>query len=344
MGISGGVDSSVSAILLQEQGYDVIGITMELQEEKEQIKDAKKVCEQLKIPHYVVDYKKEFEKYVIKDFCKNYANCKTPNPCIECNKYFKFGAMWEMAKKLGADFIATGHYAKTEYSSKYKQLVLKKSDSVFKDQSYMLWSIKKDIIPKIIFPLGKYTSKEKIRKIAQEYNLLIADKPDSQDICFIPNGDYKTFLERYANFKNKRGNIVTRNGNVLGVHNGLYKYTIGQRKGLGVSYEVPLYVIDFNEEKNELIVGEENELYKNEIEVTDLNWLIENEPEDLTKIFVKTRYKANFAMATINKMENNKLKVIFDEPQKALTPGQSAVFYDGEIVLGGGKIMNGKIL
>lgn len=344
MGISGGVDSSVSAILLQEQGYDVIGITMELQEEKEQIKDAKKVCEQLKIPHYVVDYKKEFEKYVIKDFCKNYANCKTPNPCIECNKYFKFGAMWEMAKKLGADFIATGHYAKTEYSSKYKQLVLKKSDSVFKDQSYMLWSIKKDIIPKIIFPLGKYTSKEKIRKIAQEYNLLIADKPDSQDICFIPNGDYKTFLERYANFKNKRGNIVTRNGNVLGLHNGLYKYTIGQRKGLGVSYEVPLYVIDFNEEKNELIVGEENELYKNEIEVTDLNWLIENEPEDLTKIFVKTRYKANFAMATIKKMENNKLKVIFDEPQKALTPGQSAVFYDGEIVLGGGKIMNGKIL
>lgn len=233
LGMSGGVDSSVSAILLKEQGYEVIGVTMKLMGNEDDVsEDAKKVCEHLQIPHYTFDFSRKFNECVIADFVQCYADCKTPNPCIECNKYLKFGAMFEKAKELGCDFIATGHYAKLEFSEKYGQYVLKKSEAGRKDQSYVLYGIPREMLDKILFPLSDFADKSEIRKIAEEHNLPVANKPDSEDICFIPDGDYKKFLEENANFSTKPGNIVDCDGKILGKHNGLYYYTIGQRRGL----------------------------------------------------------------------------------------------------------------
>ena len=345
LGMSGGVDSSVSAILLKEQGYEVIGITMKLFEGEidgsccniSSTMDAKRVCDYLQIPHYTLNFKDEFKEYVIDDFINCYANCKTPNPCIECNKYLKFGSMYQKAQELKCDYIATGHYAKIEYSDKYKQNVLKKANAVAKDQSYVLYNIPKELLDKLKLPLGIYNSKEEIRKIAEQHNLPVAHKPDSQDICFIPSGDYKAFLENNSDIKSIKGNIVDINGNILGTHTGLYKYTIGQRKGLGISNDVPLYVIGFNKEKNELIVGVEKELYIKEFIVSDVNWLLFDKLEKELIVYVKTRYSSKAYKAKIIPYGNN-IKVIYAEPQKSITVGQSAVFYMNDIVIGGGKI------
>ena len=341
--MSGGVDSSVSALLLQKQGYDVIGTTLELFVGSSCCNtntyiDAKNVCNIIGIPHFIFNYKEEFRKYVIDDFIDCYANCKTPNPCIECNKYMKFGLMYEKAKEMGCNYIATGHYAKTEYSEKYKKTVLKKSNAGKKDQSYVLWNIPKELLEHVIFPLSDFENKEEIRKIARENNLKVANKPDSEDICFIPDGNYKKFLELNSNLKPKKGNIVNSKGEILGRHLGLYNYTIGQRKGLGISNKVPLFVLGFNREKNEVIVGEEKELYKTELEVKDINLLLFDEINDWLDVEVKTRYSSKQAKAKIIQDEN-KIKVKFEEPQRAITPGQSAVFYIDDIVVGGGKII-----
>lgn len=341
--MSGGVDSSVSALLLQKQGYDVIGTTLELFVGSSCCNtntyiDAKNVCNMIGIPHFIFNYKEEFRKYVIDDFIDCYANCKTPNPCIECNKYMKFGLMYEKAKEMGCNYIATGHYAKTEYSEKYKKTVLKKSNAGKKDQSYVLWNIPKELLEHVIFPLSDFKNKEEIRKIARENNLKVANKPDSEDICFIPDGNYKKFLEINSNLKPKKGNIVNSKGEILGRHLGLYNYTIGQRKGLGISNKVPLFVLGFNREKNEVIVGEEKELYKTELEVKDINLLLFDEINDWLDVEVKTRYSSKQAKAKIIQDEN-KIKVKFEEPQRAITPGQSAVFYIDDIVVGGGKII-----
>ena len=343
LGMSGGVDSSVAAIVLKKQGFEVIGITMNLWETEGGsnlyiAQDAKKICDYLQIPHYTFDFIKEFENHVIKDFCNCYAKCKTPNPCIECNRYLKFGAMWQKAQELKCDYISTGHYAKTEFDKNYGQVVLKKSNSLHKDQSYVLWNIPKELIEKILLPLGEYKEKAEIRTIAAKYNLPVATKPDSQDICFIPNGNYKDFLEKYANFKKLEGNIVTTEGEILGKHKGLYNYTIGQRKGLGISHKTPLFVIGFRPEKNELIVGEEEKLYCREIEATEVNWLLDKTYTKPKQIMAKTRYTAKEAKATIFPTENGTIKVVFEEPQRAVTPGQSIVFYNENVVLGGGKI------
>ena len=341
--MSGGVDSSVSALLLQKQGYDVIGTTLELFVGSSCCNtntyiDAKNVCNIIGIPHFIFNYKEEFRKYVIDDFIDCYANCKTPNPCIECNKYMKFGLMYEKAKEMGCNYIATGHYAKTEYSEKYKKTVLKKSNAGKKDQSYVLWNIPKELLEHVIFPLSDFENKEEIRKIARENNLKVANKPDSEDICFIPDGNYKKFLELNSNLKPKKGNIVNSKGEILGRHLGLYNYTIGQRKGLGISNKVPLFVLGFNREKNEVIVGEEKELYKTELEVKDINLLLFDEINDWLDVEVKTRYSSKQAKAKIIQ-DGNKIKVKFEEPQRAITPGQSAVFYIDDIVVGGGKIV-----
>ena len=346
LGMSGGVDSSVSAILLKEQGYEVIGITMKLFEGElegsccslSSSLDAKRICDYLKIPHYTLNFKEDFNKYVIKDFINNYKNCKTPNPCIECNKYLKFGSMYKKAQELECDYIATGHYAKIEYDEKYQKNVLKKANAIHKDQSYVLYNMPTYLLNKIIFPLGNFESKDEIREIARKHKLPVANKPDSEDICFIPDGNYKKFLEANSDIKSKKGNIVHKNGEILGVHTGLYKYTIGQRKGLGISYKEPLYVIGFNKDKNELIVGEEKELYRKEFMVSDINLLLYDKILEPLSVEVKTRYSAKCYKAQILQ-EGNKIKVIFDEPQKSITPGQSAVFYDGDVVIGGGKII-----
>ena len=344
LGMSGGVDSSVSALLLKEEGYDVIGTTMELFAGSSCCNtntyiDAKNVCNQIGIPHFIYNFKEEFKKYVIDDFINCYANCLTPNPCIECNKFMKFGLMYEKAKELGCEYIATGHYAKTEYSEEYGRWVLKKSKAGKKDQSYVLWNIPKELIEHVVFPLADFESKDEIRKIAREYNLKTANKPDSEDICFVPDGNYKRFLEENSEIKPKKGNIVHVNGKVLGKHNGLYNYTIGQRKGLGISYKEPLFVVGFNKEKNEVIVGEKDYIYKKEMIVKDVNLLLVDSIDEPMKVSVKTRYSSVEEDATAEMIDANTIKVVFENPVARITPGQSAVFYLGDIVVGGGKIL-----
>lgn len=342
LGMSGGVDSSVSAVLLQRQGYEVIGATMRLWEEKDTpntaVIDAKKVCEKLGIEHYVLDYKEEFKCNVIQNFINEYKNVRTPNPCVECNKYIKFGYFYQKAKELGCDYIATGHYARVEYSEKYDRYVLKKSKEEKKDQTYFLYTIPKEKISSLIFPLQDFASKEEIRKIAAEYELETAKKKDSQEICFIPNNDYKLFLKDYINTE-KQGKIIHKDGEVLGKHNGITNYTIGQRKGLGIAYKEPLYVIKLDKENNNVIVGSEEDLYTKELYAKDINLLLTENIEEPIKVKAKIRYRSKESDATIYQMENNKIKVIFDEPQRAITPGQSVVFYNDDIVFGGGKII-----
>ena len=343
LGMSGGVDSSVSALLLKENGYEPIGMTLELFAGSSCCNintyiDAKNVCKSIGIPHFTYDCKEQFRKHVIQDFIECYSNCKTPNPCIECNKYMKFGYMWEKAKELDCNYIATGHYAKTEYSEKYGRWVLKKSKAGKKDQSYVLWNIPIELIEHVLFPLADFEDKEQIREIARKNNLKVANKPDSEDICFVPDGNYKKFLENNSDLKPKTGNIVNTKGEILGKHTGLYKYTIGQRKGLGISYKVPLFVIGFNPLKNQVIVGKESELYKKEILVKDINLLLFDKIEQPIEVDVKTRYSSKMAKAKINQESDDTIKVVFDEPQRAITPGQSAVFYIDDIVIGGGKI------
>ncbi len=344
LGMSGGVDSSVSALLLKEQGYEVIGTTLELFAGSSCCNintyiDAKNVCNSIGVPHFTYDYKNEFKEHVINDFIDAYANQRTPNPCIECNKYLKFRAMYEKAKELGCEYIATGHYAKMEYSEEYGRYVLKKANNIAKDQSYVLYNLPKELLGKVLFPLGYFKSKEEVREVARKNNLKTASKPDSEDICFIPDGNYKKFLENNSNIKPKEGNIVNVKGEILGKHKGLYNYTIGQRKGLGISNKVPLFVIGFNKEKNELIVGEESETYKTEMLVKDKNLLLIDELTQKMKVNVKTRYSSKEEPATIEMMENGYIKVVFDKPVQRITPGQSAVFYIDDIVLGGGKIV-----
>lgn len=338
LGMSGGVDSSVSAILLQKEGYDVIGITMALSKETDDT-DAKAVCKELGIEHHFVDLKSEFKKYVIDNFIKCYANAKTPNPCIECNRKLKFGAMFDKAKELGCDYLATGHYANIEYSNKYKQYVLKKGDAIGKDQSYVLYTLPEDMLEHIIFPLGKFKTKDEIRKIASDNNFnMVANKPDSEDICFIPDGNYKRFLENNSDLKPKIGNIVLQDGTVLGKHSGLYNYTIGQRKGLGISYKEPLFVIGFNIRNNEVIVGTKEEAYKDCAIIDNVNILIKDIDIENLHVKVKTRYSTRESEAILQELDNKMIKINFLKPEKALTPGQSAVFYIDDVVIGGGII------
>lgn len=339
LGMSGGVDSSVSALLLKNEGYEVIGVTLSLSNYTD-AKDAKEVCNKLGIEHISIDMQECFKKYVIDNFIDCYANALTPNPCIECNRRLKFGEMYKKAKELNCDFLATGHYAKTEYSNKYKQYVLKKCINTNKDQSYVLYTLPQEILENILFPLGDFNSKDEIRQIAKENKLVnVADKPDSEDICFIPDGNYKKFLEENSNIKPKLGNIVLKDGTILGQHTGLYNYTIGQRKGMGISYKEPLFVIGFNVLKNEVIVGTKEEVYKKEAIIDNVNILLKDINIDNLAVGVKTRYSKREALATLHTIEDGKIKIIFNEPEKALTPGQSAVFYLDNVVVGGGIIV-----
>ena len=342
LGMSGGVDSSVSAILLKKAGYEVIGCTMNLLDEpnEESIKDAKKVCEKLGIEHHVFDCKKEFRCHVIDTFISEYENARTPNPCVECNQYLKFGIFYDKAKELGCKYIATGHYAKKEYSEKYKQYVLRKSNEEKKDQTYFLYTIPKEKVEYILFPLQDNVSKDDTRLLAEEYGLEIASKKDSQEICFIKDDDYQRFLKEHMQKQPQKGKIVLTTGEVLGSHNGLINYTIGQRKGLGISYKEPLYVVKLDMKNNQVIVGTETELYSNQLQAMNVNWIVgvENRLEEGLECFAKIRYRAKEAKAKVVK-EDEAIKVVFQEPQRAITQGQSVVFYDEDgIVLGGGKI------
>lgn len=339
LGMSGGVDSSVSAILLQNQGYEVIGITIKMFETNNEnaVEDAKNVCKKLGIEHITVDLKKEFKEHVIDDFVCNYSKCRTPNPCVECNRFLKFKALYEIAKGMGINFIATGHYAKIEFNKEYDRYIIRKSDSEKKDQTYFLYNVEKEILGHVLFPLCNFKEKDEIRDIAKKYGLEVSRKPDSQDVCFIENNDYISFLER-SGIEKKKGNIVDLEGNVLGKHEGLYKYTIGQRKGLGISYKCPLYVIGFDKQKNQVIVGEEKDLYKKDVYVEKINLLLVDKLEDGMEVKAKIRYSQKSNKAIIKVINENEIILSFEEPQRGATPGQSAVFYIDDILVGGGKI------
>ena len=350
LGMSGGVDSSVAAIILMEQGYEVIGATMKLWDPEDDegqskccgddsILDAKRVCDKLGIPHYTLNLKEEFKKCVIENFIEEYANARTPNPCIECNKYLKFNYFFRKAMELGCDYIATGHYAKTEFSDKYNQVVLKKSNAGKKDQSYVLYNIPKDIINKVLFPLGQFENKEQIRKIAEKHDLLTAKKPDSQEICFIPDDDYAKFLSKNGRVESKPGKIVDNQGNVLGTHKGIIHYTIGQRKGLGIAHETPLYVVKLDAQNNLLVVGDEKDIFSKELYANNLNFTVDIKRNLPIKVNAKIRYGAKEAEATLFPEVNGKVKVEFETPQRAITKGQSVVFYIDDVLIGGGKII-----
>lgn len=328
IGISGGVDSAVSALILKQQGYDVLGITMKLFEDDSVDKmliDAKKVCDEVGIKHIILDLTQEFKKIVIDNFIESYKHGKTPNPCVLCNKYFKFGLLYEKAMELGYDYIATGHYVKIIDNKLYV------CDNN-KDQSYFLYGINKEILDKIIFPLKEFKNKDAIRELAKKHNLSIFDKKDSQEICFIKNDDYISFLENYITPKS--GDIVDLTGNILGKHNGLYKYTIGQRKGLGISSNKPLYVTDIDYINNKVIVCDNDDLFKSNLVASDVNLLVNELPNEC---FAKIRSRGILASCKVE-FKDNKLFVTFNEKQRAITKGQSVVLYKDDICLGGGII------
>ena len=328
IGISGGVDSAVSALILKQQGNDVLGITMKLFEDDSVDKmliDAKKVCDEVGIKHIILDLTKEFKQLVINNFIDSYKHGKTPNPCVLCNKHFKFGLLYEKAKELGYNYIATGHYVKIIDNKLYV------CDSN-KDQSYFLYGINKKILDKIIFPLKEFKSKDEIRELAKKHNLSIFDKKDSQEICFIKNDDYISFLENYITPKS--GDIVDLKGNVLGKHDGLYKYTVGQRKGLGISSDKPLYVSDIDYVNNKVIVCNNEDLFKNNLIACDINLLVDDLPNEC---FAKIRSRGILAPCKVE-IQDNKLIVSFNEKQRAITKGQSVVLYKDDVCLGGGVI------
>ncbi len=336
--MSGGVDSSVSAHLLLEKGYDVAGVTLYLCKGAEETNsvDAKAVCKKLGIEHFAFDLQEEFSRFVISDFTSQYINGKTPNPCLECNKHIKFGEMIEIASRLGYDKIATGHYARIkEENGRY--LLLRAKD-LSKDQSYVLYMLTQKQLSKSVFPLGKY-EKSEIREIAQNNGFINADRPDSQDICFVPDGDYASFIEKNTGFESVEGDYVDINGNYLGKHKGVIHYTLGQRKGLGIALGKPQFVIDKDSETNCVVLGDEEHLFSKEVIVKDVNFIPFDNLSSEMRVTAKLRYRHNAQPATINPLEDGMVKIVFDEPQRAASPGQAAVFYDGEIVVGGGIIV-----
>ena len=329
--MSGGVDSSVVAYLLKQEGYDVVGATMKLIDNdstNQSINDAKEVCESLGIKHYVFDLVKEFKDIVISNFIDSYKNGETPNPCVVCNKYFKFGYFYEEVKKLGYDYMATGHFARVIDG----KLVF--SNTSNKDQSYFLYGINKDVLNHVIFPLEKFNSKDEVREIAKNANLKVFSKKDSQEVCFVPNDDYKAFLEgKIDNIKS--GNIILTDGTILGKHNGLINYTIGQRKGLNIGYKEALYVVDLDTINNNVIVGSNDDLMHDELIAEDINLLVDELPNE---IYAKVRSRGNLKEVKVF-LEDNKMRVKFMESERAITKGQSVVLYDKDkTCLGGGII------
>lgn len=335
IGMSGGVDSSVAACLLKDKGYNVIGVTLELldnEETKKSIEDAKAICKKIDIKHYVCDLKEEFKEEIVQNFITAYKQGKTPNPCVLCNRLFKFGLFYKKALELGADYISTGHYARV----KNNRLMMSLADG--KDQSYFLCQIKKEILPKVLFPLNEFQSKEEIRTLARKYQLPVSEKKDSQEVCFIPNDDYKTFLKKNGQ-EEVEGKIILTDKTVLGNHKGLFNYTIGQRKGLNISYKEPLYVIQLDTKNNNLIVGTNNELFNQELTATNMNYLVEKDEFFKTKLFAKIRSRGNLEEVDTVTEEQNRLKIKFKNKLRAITPGQLIVFYnENKECLGGAYI------
>ncbi len=353
--MSGGVDSSVAALLLKEQGYTCIGITMKLWDYElvggnvnhesgccslDSINDARMVCARLGIPHYVLNFSREFHQSVVDDFITEYLAGRTPNPCVQCNTRIKWQTLIERARELGADYIATGHYARVRYNSETGRYELWQGVYKEKDQSYALWGIKQESLARTLFPLGELTKPE-VRKIAEQYGLKTAQKKESMEICFVPDNDYRSFLTRAVNGLQEKlqgGELVTVSGEKVGEHRGYPFFTIGQRRGLGKGFGRPMYVIETDPQKNRVVIGEEKYLYSKELIAKNVNFISVEGPGEGLRGEAKIRYKSPAAPATIFPLDEDRVRVVFDEPQKAVTPGQSVVFYNGEQVLGGGII------
>ena len=341
--MSGGVDSSLTAAMLLKQGYKVFGITLWLwvsgtpyDEVPLAVTDAKKMCDFLGIEHHVIDARDVFYDNVVDYFVKEYAYGRTPNPCVFCNKNIKFDLMLNRALELGATHMVTGHYAQVNYNEETGLYELHKGVDPTKDQSYVMYNMNQRILSHLMFPLGGQCKTE-TRKLAAEYDLPVAKKPDSVDICFLPHGNYQKLVVEEMKDKPKSGNIVTEDGEVLGKHNGLFNYTIGQRKGLGIAYKHPLYVIGFNGERNEVIVGPNDRLFTNRMICKFYNFLDDTIHKEL-KAEGKIRYAANPSPCTARILDDDTMEVIFEEPQRAITPGQSVAFYNGTQLLGGAVI------
>jgi len=336
VGMSGGVDSSVAASLLKERGYEVVGVHLKMACALSTEKPAKRTASKLDIPFCSLNLKKEFEKKVIDYFSREYSNGRTPNPCIVCNRKIKFKALLKKAKELKADYIATGHYAKVIYDKKRKRYLFKKGRDRKKDQSYVLYGLNQKQLKYTLFPLENLT-KGKVKKKARE--LGIHNRPSSQEICFVPDADYRRFLETQITANRlKEGLIVDREGQVLGRHRGIAFYTIGQRRGLGIAFSKPLYVIAIDNNRDVIVVGSEEELLNDELIARDVNWIAIDRLKKPMKVKAKIRYQHREAEAIVTPLSKNRVKVKFEKPQRAITPGQAVVFYDRNVVLGGGWI------
>lgn len=350
--MSGGVDSSVAAAILKEQGYNLIGITIKtynyedigIQNEHsccslEGINDARSVATKLGFPHYVVDLTKEFHREVINYFIKDYLEGRTPNPCVICNRKIKWEALIKKAISLGADYIATGHYARIQFDEVKRRYILKRGVDSSKDQSYALWGLSQESLSRTIFPLGELT-KQEVRELAKKYGLKIASKPESFEICFVPENDYTKFLVKNVEGLAERvkGGDIVMDGKVVGKHRGYPFYTIGQRKGLGIALGYPVYVIGIDPEKNIVEVGREEKLYHNALIAGNVNLISVEKIENGMKVIAKIRYSDEGDSAILENCPDGKVLVKFEKPKRAITPGQSVVFYDGDVVVGGGII------
>lgn len=333
--MSGGVDSSVAAYVMKAAGYDCVGCTMVLNDNscatKDSVRDAKAVCEKLSIPHYVVDYSDYFKEKVIDNFIDCYECGRTPNPCIECNRYLKFEKLLEKAFELGCEYVVTGHYAVVKDS-----LLMRASDKN-KDQSYFLYKLTSEQLKHVKFPLAELT-KDETRKIAESQGFVNAHKRDSQDICFIPNGKYVEYIETHSNKEYPEGDFISVDGTVLGKHKGIIRYTVGQRKGLGIALNEPMYVKEVNVDNNTVMLARDNELFSSELIADNINLTAVDKIDDWTSVTAKIRYRHEPASAKVKQISDNEIQVIFDEPQRAITRGQSVVLYDGDLVIGGGVI------
>ena len=350
VGMSGGVDSSVAAYLLKEQGYDVIGVTMQIWQDEDPlaqaenggccglsaVDDARRVADRLGIPYYVLNFKREFKENVIDYFMDEYMHARTPNPCIACNRYVKWEALLNRAKELGCDYIATGHYARVVQLDNGRY-ALKKSATDRKDQTYALYNLTQEQLAHTLMPVGEY-EKEQIREIAAKIGLLIANKPDSQEICFIPDNDYAGYIERESGKTFPKGNFVDLEGNILGTHKGIIHYTIGQRKGLGLSMGSPVFVVDIRPETNEVVIGSNLDTFHDSLYAGKVNLMSVDALEGERKVVAKIRYSHKGAPCRIKMVDEDTVLCKFEEPVRAITPGQAVVFYDGDIVLGGAVI------